>query len=215
MKITSETFVDDWNLLSFDVRIEAEDGTVTEKRLSAADYLDMFQSGVKQVKTFVEVPRLPEEVVWAATADEQDTFKAVIVLPEAKRPVFFCNEIIDNIPFPKLCFYVRVEGGVRKETSLFAVNKKGLLCHYPFGNVYDSGDCCFGNIIVQDVRNAAEALKVADAFLTGETNDHLWNPIGKFELQGDFYEALQGKKAFPERYLRKLDGTTVKDLCRA
>lgn len=216
MKISSRTFVDEWGMLCFDVEVEEEDGSIMAKRLSVDDYLCLFQESVQKKKSYVAVPRLPKEVVWAAMTDEPDTFKAVILLPEASRPVFYCGQIIESVPFPALCAFVEVEGGRRMNTKLFAIKtmeKNAELFRYPFGNVSQDGRCCFGNIVVDKLRDAGESLRVTEAFLTGETNNDLWESIGNYSSQGNLFEDLHGKKRFPKNLLKKV-GMTVQDLCQ-
>ena len=220
--VSSQTFFDEVGAMYFDTRIEREDETVVEKRLSAEDYFDMFQSSVKKGADYREVVRMPKEVVWAAQAQEADTFKAVVVLPAKVRSVFFCGQIL-QVPYPALAAYVSVVDGVRRDTRMFALCGEGPdaeLCAYPFGNVHSGdGGCCFGNIVVSGIKNAAEATKVTDAFLDGEVNGDLWGfteAMGEkgIKSQADLYEFLKGLKEFPMELLAKRH-KSLKSLCVA
>ena len=221
-KISSQSFFDEVGAMYFDASIELEDGTVVEKRVTAEEYLDMFTDSVKRGDDFREVVRLPKEVAWAAQGEERDTFKAVVTLPAKVRPVFYARQIL-QVPFPPLAAYVKVEGGVRKDTKFFAADGEGPdagLYVYPFGNVYGSGGgCCFGNIVVSGISSAAEATKVTDAFLDGETNGDLWGATEAMtekgiKTQGDLYEFLKGLKEFPMELLAPMH-QNLKSLCRA
>lgn len=217
--ISSQTFIDETRALYFDVKVTTDDGACVEKRISLEEYLDLWQEGTKKVEEYREVVRLPEEVVWCAQGENRDDFKAVIMLPEKVRPVFYVGQIVPNVPFPALCAYVEVRKGERIGTRLYAVKEKGEdaeLFRYPYGNVSShDGSCCFGNIQVTGIRDATEAVKVLDAFLEGETNGDLFNGnVAKFKTQSEAYESLRGKKKFPKGLLVGT-GRRVRDLCHA
>ena len=215
--IKSKTFIDQYGGLYFDVSCEKDTGEVIEKRLAAEDYLDLFRNSVEQ-EEYREIVKLPPEVVWASQTVKQDTFKAVIIYPAKKRPMFFMGQIFPEVPFPALCAFVTVENGVRTGTMLFALKKPDLdakLCVYPFGNVSSSnGSCCFGNISCEHMKNASEASKILDRFLEGETNSDYYSAIstnGGYDSQGELLEYLKDKNVFPKKLLKERN-ETVKSL---
>lgn len=217
--ISSQTFTDELGYLYFDVKVKRTDGSEEEKRLSLEDYLILFQEGTKKTTDYREVVKLPKEVSWAAQGENRDDFKAVVMLPEKVRPVFYMGQIIPDVPFPALCAYVEAKNGERARTRLFAVKELGMdaeLFRYPFGNVSSiDGNCCFGNIHVTGLRDAGDALKILNAFLEGETNGDLFGGnVAGYLNQADIYEDLRGKKKFPKRLLIGT-GIKVRELCRA
>ena len=220
--VSSQAFFDEIGAMYFDTRIEFADKTVVEKRLSAEDYFDLFQSSVKSGVDYREIVKLPKEVVWAAQSQERDTFRAVVVLPAKVRSVYFCGQIL-QVPYPALAAYVSVINGVRRDTRMFALCGEGPdaeLCAYPFGNVHSGdGGCCFGNIVVSGIQSAAEATKVTDAFLDGEVNGDLWGYTEargekNIKSQSDLYEYLKGLDRFPEELLAHKH-QSLKSLCVA
>lgn len=212
MEIISKSVTDDFGNLMMDVTIKS-DGEILHKVIGVEDYLQMFSKNIENKAHFVEVPRLPETVVSAYMDSERaDSFKAIVRYPAEKRAFSFMGQQM-LLPFPALHARIVVEKGVRKETQLYAIKdldaKEPILCQYPFGNVNSyGGGCCYGNIVIQNLKDVSYAPSVLDAFLFGETNNDLWgskrvkNGAGAFfETQGDLIEALKGLDSFPEEWL--------------
>lgn len=217
-QFTATAVTDEYGKLYFDVSYNDPSGSIIEKRLSSEDFTDLIEGSVRKQEVFRVIPRLPEEVVWAAIGSAPDTFQAILVVPESVRPVYYMGQILENIPFPRLCMHVQVTAGHRMDSNLYALDGKAggnaELLWYPYGNCTAStGRTCFGNIVVDNIKGPEESRKVLEAFLEGATNGDLWNGFGGFESQADLYEAVKGKKKFPIKKLPKL-GITLDDLIR-
>jgi len=207
MQIVSKSFVDELGNLYFDVSYYDSDGTVIEKRIPAEQYITLLENNCAVKETFIKVPKLPEEVLACKVSTENAaSFDAVVFMKASKRAFCFCGQHF-LVPFPALIAHVVVRDGVKREMKLFALatdepTDETPLLQYPFGNVGDTGGCCFGNIVVKNITSVEKAVDVLDAFLCGETNGDLYRSQNSEKLsQGKLVEGLVGKEVFPVELL--------------
>lgn len=219
MNIISKTYFDQLGNLFFDVAVH-ENGTIVEKRIPAEDYLALFKDSLRSEEKFIKIPKLPENIMAAQVSSmREDTFQAVVLYKAERRAFCFMGQHY-LIPMPALIAQIHVEKGVRKKTCLFALTtdepkQDTPLMYYPFGNVSDSGLCCYGNIVVKEMNNVLYAPAVLDAFLYGDTNGDHWHEkkVKKGTSQGDLVELLAKRKTFPTKWLVESNRGTVGQLC--
>jgi hypothetical protein len=220
VEIISKTFLDTLGNLFFDVSYRTEEGTLIEKRLAAEDYLDLFKSSVSRTETFISIPRLPENVLSAKISDlDRDSFEAVVFLPAKKMQFLYMNQHF-LLPYPALVAKIKVVKGERAGMWLFALDtnkpsETSVLYHYPYGNVWESGYCCFGNIRSSYTISLSNVFDVLDDFLMGETNGHLWDSSrvkNKYESQGALVEAVSKMEKFPKRLMVKMQDSNMSTL---
>lgn len=220
VEIISKTHFDSLGNLFFDVSVRDGD-TVTEKRLGAEEYLALFKNSFRDKETFTRIPRLPESVLAAyVSSRNEETFQAVVLFKAQKRPFLFVGQHY-LLPFPALIARIVVKDGVRREMQLYALatdepTEDTPLMNYPFGNVNSTGGCCFGNIVVKDLKDATMAPKVLETFLCGETNNDYWDcwKAKGMKYQGDLVEFLSREETFPANLLVSAGRLTVGELCK-
>jgi len=217
-EIQSKSYVDALGDLFFDVTFKEEDGTVMEKRLSVEQYVSLFSNNCFKKETFYVLPKLQREVLACRiSSDRMDSFDAVVCFKAQKRPFSYFGQHY-LLPFPTLISLISVRKGVRVDTKLFALKtdeplEETPLMEYPFGNVNSGGGCCFGNIVVENLKGPEDALAVLDAFLCGDTNGDLYHLQNTKELkQGELIERLQKEELFPNELLKEEGKLTVGSL---
>lgn len=208
--IKSVSYVDSRGKLFMDVIYNAGD-RVIEKRIGIEDYISLFTENVvqREKEKFIAVPQIPEEVKKICISSKREnTFKAVVLYPEKKRPFSF-EGIPMVIPYPALLAYIYVKDGCSRELRIFALKtdapgQEEILMEYPFGNCRSSGETCMGNILVEGIKDGSEALRVLDAFLMGTTNNDLYHSQNTAGLsQGALIELIKKKNKFPKKLLVK------------
>ncbi len=147
----------------------------------------------------------------------EPNWKVVVRLPGDIRTFLYRGKSY-VIPEPDLVFKFEVSGGyIHKSFCAVAIGQE--LFHYPFGNVYPDGRICFGNMRLQDLASIKDAERIISAFIGGETNDDLYNPVKvkvgrkKMELdQRQLLEFLNGKGEWPKEVALMPYERTVSDI---
>lgn len=173
------------------------------KNISTEDYVLLLQkSGIKrEEKVRVRGSLLPKGYIDGAFT--QNGFD-VVWREEGKQRLFVTTYGRYMIPYPDLIFAISVRNGRVMQDYVFAA-VGDTLYNYPFGNVSSSGSICMGNI---DTSCAATDIgSFAEEFFLGETN-HDYVDSEKIKpawSQKQLLEKLQGKKAFPKKWLVEAD----------
>ena len=189
-EITSKSYVDEQGNLYFDVSYKEND-TVIEKRVSVETYLSLLDGHVREQERFVTIPRLSDNVLAAQIGvEDKSSFSSLSAYKAENRAFAIAGEFF-RLPFPALLMYVRGHKGVRQGVSIYAHDTdsptdESQLYHYPFGNVYDDGRVCMGNIVSDGLSDLSTVDKVFDDFICGVTNEHLYgmqNKLGLTQLE--------------------------------
>lgn len=210
-EISSKSEIDKYGNLFFLVTFKKGE-TILEKRMEPTKFAEVLLGSVKSDVKMLEVSSsLPECIKKARIGSDgcRGTFEAVMVFPAQKRGFSFADKIF-YIPFPALVMKVVYVNGVKKNDCIFALDTdepgdNSPLYNYPFGNVYNDGRICFGNIKV-NVSCLEEAPRVFEDFICGRTNHDLYNDnrSGKRNMsQGEFVEMLEKLDSFPMDQLVK------------
>lgn len=214
-EISSKSEVDKYGNMYFRVTFK-EDDVITEKRMEPVKFAEILLGSVKEDIKMIESPLvLPECIkkVRMGSDGDRGTFEAVMVFPAQKRGFAFANRIF-YIPFPALVMKACFHKGVRKSERIFALKEDNpspttALYNYPFGNVYNDGHICFGNI-EQSITCVEEVPKLFEAFINGRTNHDLYDSNrrnSKSMSQGEFVQMLEKMEQFP---LEELVSTSLK-----
>lgn len=130
-------------------------------------------------------------------------FKVWIALEETKRSMLYYGKA-EYIPFPGLIFELEVMNSKVVTSNLFSyigTAKEGMkLYNYPFGNVYDEGKICWGNMNLPAIMTLKDTEKIINMFLASETNNDLFRNR-KFQTQRALIEDIKDKDLFPKEYL--------------
>lgn len=216
ISIVSKSFVDQLGNLYFDVSYRDGDELI-EKRVPVEEYLALLDGNVRVQESLVTIPKLSENVIAAQIGSiDKSSFKSLSVYKADKRAFAIAGEFF-RLPFPALLMYARVRKGARQEVSIFALDtdeptNEACLYHYPFGNVYEGGDVCMGNIVSEDITSIASVDRIFDDFICGVTNEHLYKMQNKLGLtQLELVKYIEKMDVFPTDLLVPT-GTSLKGL---
>lgn len=193
------------------IELVNDDNQVKKKTVSVEDFIDSLANATKKQNEFIRVGKLPYGYYDAAFSVENDSFKCVTIIPKGKQTVKY-KDLVFCIPFPSLAFYFEVLKGNLTNSCCYAIadtdhNDNTSLYRYPFGNVYDDGDICWGNNQIEYISNIKKIENIITLFYCLPTNDDMYS-CGKniavcditLNLQG-FYTKLQEMDKFPEELL--------------
>lgn len=135
---------------------------------------------------------------------------SVIVSVPAKVAPFQYFDSVYLIPFPRLVFYFAYEDGAKRRACCFAakddvLSKDTVLFHYPFSNVYESGEICFGRNQVPKCKSLSDVDDVVRLFYAAPSNNDLWKTEyckDKYPALRVFLDSLNGKETFPSELLK-------------
>lgn len=193
------------------VLISYSNGTMEQKEISISDFLYMMRDS--SVKEEYRIGELPMGYVDAKVDTNSNDFRIILTTEAGIYPVQYMNEPLKLIPFPKLAFYLKLEGGKVVSSKCFAL-KGQALCYYPFGNVYENGNICWGGYSFTGIDSLKKAELVTRKFFELGTNSDLWSRRyinADYAVLSQFYNHLAGLDVFPEEYL-KPRGCTINDL---
>lgn len=194
------------------IRVTLQDGIEEiEKTLSVEQYVDMLKQGaIKLEDDQTRVGRLPNGFYDAMIGKKKS--RIVLTFTGQKRAFCLCG-VPMIIPFPALCFVFDMDmmKGTLQRRECFALDTDNpddnsrLFC-YPFGNVNEYGNICFGNIDVNSSNTSLDKLNsVVENFFSGVTNNDYY---GDCELnlsgldQGALTSKLKKRAKFPTEWLK-------------
>lgn len=210
-EISSKSVVDKYGNLSFIVSLKNGD-KITEKRMEPTAFAEVLLGSVKKEIKMIDVPNpdsLPECIKKYRLGSDgnKGTFEAIMVFPAGKRGFSFAGKIF-FIPFPALVMKLTYVDGVRKGDRVFALDTdnpgpNSKLYNYPFGNVYEDGHICFGNIKLK-IGCLEEAPRAFEDFINSVTTHdlHSSNRRSKKDMSmGEFVEMLEKMEHYPNEEL--------------
>lgn len=123
-------------------------------------------------------------------------FRIWITLPAKIRTLMYYGQVC-QIPFPSLLFYFEVIKTNISKSCLYAFHGKAAegipLYRYPFGNVYENGNICWGNTQLPRILSLKDVEHLTEMFFMSDTNDDLFQSICHrtqrellYSLKGDF-----------------------------
>lgn len=189
-----------------EVSVRLEDkGIVTCKKIPMADFLSLLQNSAAMGQV-MRIGRLPQGYYDGALSPAENTFKMAVSIPAAVRPVQYFDTVY-VVPFPALMFIFCVATGRINVSEVVALDtdvpqEDSIVYHYPFGNVYNDGKICWGNIALPSISNPLELPKAISGFFASETNNDLYEIVDGRQ-QRQLLEELSNADTFPKRYLRK------------
>lgn len=208
MELISRTKTDALGNSVFVCTFNDDSGTVVEKTISFEDYLKILGASATEKKERRRIGKLPSHYLDAAL--DENSFQVLLFYPAEKRTIVFGRKHW-RVPFPNLLFDFTIENGTKKSARCFALgtdcpDADSLLFCYPFGNVNQSGEICYGNIDTGEVTLETVESLVEDFFM-GETNNDYYGDGGNLELpklrQEVLLEKLTHMDAFPCEWLKE------------
>lgn len=221
MELISKTKTDRLGNTVFIVKLIEDSGLVTEKTLTAEDYIKMLGESVTVRESMIRISALPAHYLDGAVSS--NGARAILFYPAEKRTIVFGQKHW-IVPFPNLIFDLTIKDGKRNGGRCFAIDtdkpnmNSNLFC-YPFGNVSASGSICFGNIDNRAV-NLSTIETIVDDFFCGVTNNDYYGDGGVLVVpmykQEVLLEKLTHMDAFPSEWLKPCSSGchTLGDLCK-
>ncbi len=201
---------------STDVVVRIEDkGTEVLKTISFQEYRNACNNVMLNGERVPRIGQLPHGFFNGGSLDGVQ--EAIIRIPKGKRPIHYMGkEFI--IPFPDVVFHFVTEQGKPKTTKVWFADDKGVLYHYPFGNVYDDGRICWGANVLPHIADLKEMERLVSIFFDATTNNDLYkSPCVTLDgkevqlNQRDYIEYVSRLDAFPIEWLREA-GLTIEEL---
>lgn len=193
------------------VSLSYESGATKSRKMHLTDLVTLLKNATEQEVVDFKSKHfsIPRELVDLAYVDN-NTFHGLFLIPGQKFLVNYCNKKY-AVPYPSLLFSVKVVNGKVNETRVFAVKDKyvgadTVLYNFPFGNVYNGGNICWGSNTLPLISGVNEVLnKVILLFYSAETNSDLWNAQrinlkaieGCHPILSSMYETLAQMEEFP------------------
>lgn len=189
-------------------------GLSVTKEMPYATFVEFLCDTNQRPACFGERLGIPEGC-YDVTYDSPGNFSGIIIVPSEPFIVSYMeNKYV--VPFPSLAFYIKVSHGKVVKTLCRAlksgekkITDKTKLYYYPFGNVYIDGKICWGGNSLPDIEKPSDLSLIPRLFLSAPTNSDLWTSganinLGKLEpVLSKVYEALNGKKQFPNAMLKE------------
>ena len=195
------------------VTLGYKNGGSIVKKVKYNDFITMLNDSVEEGSSSVNFSSkswggIPDGLIDIAYQDECN-FLALVQVPAELFIVQYCGNKY-SIPFPSLLFAVKVVGQRVTGTRVYAVKdkkvtKESALYHYPFGNVYNDGDICWGGNSLPNIEGVKDTFKVPQIFYSSPTNSDLWKSgedvdvekLGNEPVLSKVYAFLNGQKEFP------------------
>lgn len=146
------------------------------------------------------------------------TAEIYLFIPEKIRRVMY-EETLYEVPFPNMIMKISVVNKKITQTSLLCVSKdftyeeaKKAVCLnqeityfvFPFGNVSDTGDVCWGTNRLPDISSIHDVEIIPSMFVDAPTNSDYYD-AGRTRLHYEnirkLYDELSGKEEFPYEIL--------------
>lgn len=187
------------------IKIE-KDGKLIQKVVSIDDVKDAINSNCITENSMMYLGKIPSYFYDGYIKNDTNKFSChvIFILPRKKRFMNYKHKAW-WIPFPTLAFQFSVTNNFLTESKVFAikgdVDDKQTLCYFPFGNVYESGKICWGNINLPEIPSLWKLKNIVDLFFETSSNEELFR---KPENIADFHEfltLLENKKTFPKKFL--------------
>lgn len=202
MKITS---VIDTNKSLVSVYIEENDGTEVKKEILFREYQKAC-NGVEVDASVQRIGRLPEGFIDGGV--DGITFEAIIKVPGGKRLFNYLGTEY-YVPFPDMLFHFIAQKNRPSNTRTWFMDEKGVLYHYPFGNVYKDAAICWGGNALPRIDCLKDFDKLVSLFYSASTNDDLYEQVEtkikrkKVKLsQRELLEYVSKKDVFPMELLK-------------
>lgn len=190
ISIEAKSLVDDEGNLYFDVGFQEGDERI-EKRVSAEIFISLLDGNLRETEKYVSIPKLASNIYSVKISSiDKSSFDCLCVYKAEKRAFAIAGQFF-RLPYPALLMVLKVRKGARNEMSMFALNTDSPtddseLYLYPFGNVYEDGKVCMGNIVSKTIRSIQDVDFIFDDFISGITNEHLYrmqNNLGLTQLE--------------------------------
>lgn len=189
------------------VTVREKGGKTVRKRITLDSFLRAVSDSITEEQQFRNIGTLPYGYITGAiSATATKECKVTLQLPAETRPVLYYNKAY-TVPFPSIVFYLEAgkKGNIVNSLCYAAtapITPNTPLYHYPFGNVYDTGAICWGNIGLPTISALKDFEQLLTLFFSAETNDDLWKSYDSgAKTQREMLEKLSKMEKFPDEWL--------------
>lgn len=200
-------------------------GAEIRKKITVEDFVKIIQSngediaGLYDETLYCNPPKGCRNLkgidgLYLGKRENSKTFSAVFFIPGHKNVLNYHGKNY-TIPYPPLIFYFEVVRGILSETLVYATKCVSMddldsdtqLYRFPFGNVSESGEVCWGSVEFPILNRYEDLRPVIYQYFGSEVNDDYYRidvsvkGRDEFHLQRGLLEDLQDWDSFPEEYL--------------
>lgn len=187
------------------IKIE-ENGKLVKKTISIDELRATINENYIKDNEMLRIGKIPPNYYDGYMKYNEGKFscRVIFVLPRKKRCIEYSNQLW-WIPFPTLVFKFYVSNNFLIKSKLFAT--KGEICDdkllyfFPLGNVYDTGEICWGNVKFPQIHTIWDLNTIIDLFFRSPSNDELFIKPKTINDLEEFLKLLQSKKTFPQKFL--------------
>lgn len=193
------------------VTVENEKGVKQSRLVTVESLMEAFMNSTVQKPVNIPVGRIPFGYYDAAVGKKAGKYCAevVTVLPAGKQMIQY-EETRYDICMPSLVFHFKVEGGRINSTYVYVIKDEkptddSGLYRYPFGNVSELGQVCWGSNVlpaIRELKNLEEAMML---FIQCQGNSDFFKGkkyCGHENMTlRELYEMLKDRDEYPEEYL--------------
>lgn len=198
-----------------------DDFTGTRKKKENIDLYNLLQAFIEARAGQLDyqwIGELPSNYVDGSIFRKSNNIicaKVLTLIPKGKRVFQHIETTFPEMNVPALLFYWVIENNRIYKTSVYALkepvfNNKTTLYQYPYGNVYSSGDVCWGTIDRPEI-NMLKKLDIAETvFLRSITSNDLYSESYTTQKEKSLRDLLwyvNGFEEFPDEILVKSDVT--------
>lgn len=185
--------------------IEDNFGIAVKKKVRLAHFKSVFDLSCHSKSDMIPIGELPKGYYdGLLTAEDETSFVITICVTSGMRYLCYYDERF-YIPFPTLMFKFGVKKGRVIVSEVFSLDtnrpcRTSKLYRYPFGNVYDNGNICWGLNILKPVLCKKDLDDFVALFFSSGTNDDLFKS-NAYDTQRALFMYLKGEKTFPKELL--------------
>lgn len=185
------------------VQITDSDGCVSQKIVTYDCFLEMLRDSSVSSTDYVGLGAMPNGYVdGSISVKDSNTFRVITKVPADKRPLTYYDSTY-VAPFPSLVFEFQVVKGNVTDSHCFALRESDqMLCHYPYGNVHNSGSICWGGNILPQLSRLKDVDILVALFFGSRTNDDLFNSA-YVQGSGENEEWTQTQRALIEHMVKQ------------
>lgn len=177
--------------------------TIT-KKLTLLSFVNLINDSVNKADgDGIHIGNMPNGYVDAKFFD--NGFDVLLETKEGTYPYLYAGECF-VIPYPKLLFFFKVRNEKLMESKCFAEgSRQDMLYSYPFSNVYENGNICWGSNAFNSFPNLESVNYLVQTFFSAPNNNDLWHPErcnGKALSIRQLLDDIKDKEKYPDEYLK-------------
>lgn len=198
------------------VQIQATwEGEVIRKEVTLESYIALLNNSVEEGGN-IRLGKLPIGYYDASILSLDKSSFSCVAIRKSCRFVAKYYEAEFVVPYPALAFAFTVKKGNLIKSLCFAVKEEDnisdntMLYHFPYANVYENGNICWGTNKLPEIRKLEELDVLVDMFFGAPYNEDLFVSSHAGELGASLMECfhrVKKNKIFPTDVLEPTEKT--------